>query len=124
MRVFLPTYTYDSVMEFGKREYGGRIMVHCMSGLRRHDLISDFFSEKANVIRKRLPDFPDLPDGFVVSPSVLGSALYLWARGLSGADGTELLDPELDLGNELMAGAEGSVAIGDATVLSSDFGIE
>lgn len=89
MRIFVPTKVFKHAMAFSSNEDMPAIMIHCLFGLRRHDLITDFASGDLEYMKVRFPLAAE--DGMMISPSVLGAELYLWAAGLQGAAGIELL---------------------------------
>ena len=91
MRLFIPTPVYDKAMEFSSDENGGAIMIHCLFGLKKQDLLHDMLSGDPDFLYPRFPSLKDKGPGMIVSPSILGAELYLWASGVSGASGAELL---------------------------------
>ncbi len=93
LELFVPITVYDAAMDFSETEDRNAILSHCLFGLGRHDLIANFSSGQADFLRKKAPAI-DVP-GIILTPTLLGAELFLWAIGLTGASGRELLHTEV-----------------------------
>lgn len=93
MAVFIPMRIYEKAMAFTPAENAYTILSHVLFGLNKHNLISEFSSGSAEFLKRRTPQIPEA--GIVLSPTLPGAELFLWAVGLSGASGRELLNVQV-----------------------------
>jgi hypothetical protein len=91
MRVFVPTEVFKKAMDLSPEEDIATIMIHSMFGLKRQELLKDFLSGDLEYMQQRFPNMRITEPGLVVTPSLPGAELFLWASGVSGASGIELL---------------------------------
>lgn len=100
MWLFLP-YTFLNVaMDFEIAEPQGDILMHCMSGLERHDLMKSSHWGSVDHINKRNKDRGWLEisePGLCITPTQFGIDLWLWAIGAGTISRTRFLEPNLDL---------------------------
>lgn len=90
MKLFVPLRTFSDVMRFEEGEVPGTILSHCLAGLSKECLIGeDCISGTKEFLEKH--KYPAAEDGIVVSPTLHGSELFVWAVGMQGASGRELL---------------------------------
>jgi len=89
MKVFVPMKIYEAAMAFEDGEDPSAILSHCLFGLNRHNLISDFASGNAEWLLKQNKGITE--PGVVFAPTLTGAELFLWAIGLQGATGRELV---------------------------------
>lgn len=89
MRVFVPVTVYEAAMAFEEGEDPQAILSHCLFGLNRHNLISDFASGTAEFLQKKNKGISD--SGITFAPTLSGAELFLWAIGLQGTTGRELM---------------------------------
>ena len=107
MRLFVPTRVFKRAMDITAEEDTAAIMIHCLFGLKRHELIKDFFSGGPEYMKSRFPGMQVDEAGLLVSPWLPGAELYLWAAGITGASGAELLKvvlPPINPGVEILDG--------------------
>lgn len=109
MAVFIPMRVYEKAMAFTPEENASTILSHVLFGLNKHTLISDFSSGNAEFLKKRNPQIPE--SGIVLSPTLPGAELFLWAVGLSGASGRELLNVQISGGVDGLVIEDGSASI-------------
>jgi len=104
LRMFVPLLAYATAMEFGKREeeQSNSILSHVMFGLSREDLIEQNFLFGAPEHLRSLSRYAgaDVP-GILVSPSMLGIELYLWAHGRGDLGAREILNPVVQLNSDV-----------------------
>jgi hypothetical protein len=93
MTIFIPMRVYSSAMAFTDEENPSAILSHVLFGLAKHNLISSFSSGHPDFLRNRTPKITEA--GIMLSPTLPGAELFLWANGLSGASGQELLQVEI-----------------------------
>ncbi|MCW1915999.1 hypothetical protein OJ996_20595 [Luteolibacter sp. GHJ8] len=93
LRFYVPTRVFSHAMGFTDAEDRGAILVHNLFGLHRHDLIDNFTSGDSGYLETKGRSIPEA--GVIMQPTMQGAELYLWAMGLKGASGTELLTAEL-----------------------------
>lgn len=89
MRFFIPMDVYRTAMGFTEGEDPNTILPHCLFGLDKHKLISDFASGQTEFLHKQHKSIPG--EGILLAPTLPGAELFLWAVGLPGASGRELL---------------------------------
>jgi hypothetical protein len=89
MKVFVPMEIYEAAMAFQDGEDPSAILSHCLFGLNRHNLISDFASGNAEWLQKKNKGIAEA--GVIFAPTLTGAELFLWAIGLQGATGRELV---------------------------------
>ena len=109
LKVFIPFRVYAKAMAFSADENADNILSHSLFGLEKHSLITGFSSGGAEFLQKRTPQIPE--DGIIASPTLPGAELFLWAVGLSGASGRELLEVQITGGIEDLVIEEGPVSI-------------
>jgi hypothetical protein len=101
METFLPYSGLGIAMDFTTKEPAQDIVLHCISGLRRHELLDSLWwggREHLNAIGKeRYGDawLPVTHGGIVVLPTLFGIDYYLWATGLGHVNFTQFLNSEL-----------------------------
>lgn len=110
MSLFVPMHVYTQAMDFGPKEKGHSILSHCLFGLSRHGLIAqNFHSGNKTFINKHAPKADS--DGIIVAPTLLGSELFLWSLGVTGASGLELLRVTVSGGVEGITIPDGAVPV-------------
>ncbi len=109
MAVFIPMRIYIKAMEFTPEENAKSILAHVLFGLDKHKLISGFSSGNAEFLKKQTPQISEA--GIVLSPTMPGAELFLWAVGLSGASGRELLNIQIIGSINGLVIEEGTVSI-------------
>ena len=107
MRFFIPMEVFRAAMGFTEGEQPDTVLSHCLFGLDKHKLISNFASGHAEFLQKKFKSVPDT--GIVLAPTLPGAELFLWAVGLPGASGRELLQVTV-------SGVVGGVEIPDGSV--------
>lgn len=90
MKIFIPMDVYGVAMDFMKGEDQHAILSHCLFGLSKHNLISDFASGSTEFLQKKSKAIVE--EGIVLAPTLPGAELFLWAIGLRGATGRELVN--------------------------------
>lgn len=109
MRIFIPFNVYEKALAFEPKENPNAILGHALFGLDKHKLISDFSSGTAEFLHKRIPTLPG--GGIVLTPTLPGAELFLWAEGLQGASGRELLQASVTCDIEGFVIENGAVAV-------------
>ena len=89
--IFLPIDSWDTAMG-GLGDEFEAILVHCIVGLQRLDLLGDRWQYGNDEQLKKVD--ARLRGGLILQPSVFGAALFLWASGVRGATGREILEAE------------------------------
>jgi hypothetical protein len=103
MELFLPYNLLGAAMDFTPNEPGMDILLHCTSGLERHDLIKYGAwgrAEHLNETGKKYhgESWIDVGDaGILVSPTQFGIDYYLWAIGVGRANRSQFLNAALAL---------------------------
>jgi hypothetical protein len=103
MELFVPYRVLAAAMDFTSQEPGMDILLHCTSGLDRHDLISCSAwgrPEHLNEVAKKFhgDKWLGVTDaGMLVLPTQFGIDYYLWALGFGRVSRTQFLGPELSL---------------------------
>lgn len=101
MWIFLPNSFINIAMEFSQSEPGGDIILHCLSGLRRHNLIEFAHygnSEHVNPLNKQRGWCEISEGGVCIKPTEFGFDYWLWALGLGATTNlTHFLDADLAL---------------------------
>lgn len=93
LKLFIPLRVYEVAMDFQPCENSSAILAHIMFGLRRHDLIRESFAfGSSSHLQKDVHEVDT--SGILVAPSLLGAELFLWALGIQGSSGRELLQVE------------------------------
>ena len=110
MRVFIPTTVFRKAMEISPKEDFAAIMIHSMFGLKRQVLLTDFLSGDLEYMEQQFPQRNIKEPGLVVTPSLPGAELFLWASGVSGASGIELLKEGVPMVTGKLEIPEGSFA--------------
>lgn len=93
LQLFIPYEVYEAAMDFSPTEDRNAILSHCLFGLGKHDLIVDFSSGQPTFLQKHAPGIKT--GGIILSPTLLGAEMFLWANGFMGASGLELLNTEI-----------------------------
>jgi hypothetical protein len=105
-QVYIPYSTYYSAMEFDRSEDAWGASTHAIYALAQDNLIGlDYWFGRLEFIRESFPSAPEV--GMVITPSVRGVELYLWAAGKSRSSESSFLDPnepfdfdvEVDIGS-------------------------
>jgi hypothetical protein len=94
MRVFIPMSIYKEAMDFQAGEDINAILAHCLFGLGKHNLINNFASGNAEFLQKQNKAISE--SGLLLTPTLPGAELFLWAIGLPGASGRELLKARIE----------------------------
>jgi hypothetical protein len=106
MELFLPYRVLQTAMDFTSEEPGFDILLHCISGLGRHDLIADYTvwgqPEHLNKTGQRNAvagtTWVEVAEpGVTVSPTQFGIDYYLWAMGSGRTNRSDFLKRELTL---------------------------
>jgi hypothetical protein len=103
MELILPFDLLAAAMDFTSQEPGMDILLHCTSGLSRHDLIDCPAWGNADHLNKFGKQYNgdkwiDVPGpGMLVSPTQFGIDYYLWAVGAGRANRTQFLNAALSL---------------------------
>lgn len=111
MKVFVPMSVYETAMAFQDGEDPAAILSHCLFGLNRHNLLSDFASGNAEFLQKKNKAID--ASGVIFAPTLSGAELFLWAIGLPGATGRELVRVNIQ------GGVDGVVIDDGARTISS-----
>lgn len=93
LEMYVPASVYLVAMAFSPSEDMPAILMHTLSGLNKHKLIGDNSSGPADVLQKQCKYIQN--SGIIFSPTLPGAELFLWAVGVQGASGTELLNVEV-----------------------------
>lgn len=96
LRIAIPISVFEKAMAFDEKEEieFEAITTHCILGLVQQSLFhAEWQMGNVEDLKKVLPGVNE--SSFVVRPTLLGAALYLWASGVNGATGRELLTAEL-----------------------------
>lgn len=110
MDIYIPYSVYLSAMDFSEDEDTGSILVHSVEGLIRHGLLEDqyLYGSKEHISKK----YKKAPEsGMILIPSVQGAEAFLWAHGVSGATGHELVNGSLRYNEPEVSIIEGAIAI-------------
>ena len=94
MRIFVPMSVYEAAMDFQAGEDLDNILSHCLFGLSKHNLITDFASGDAEFLQTQNKAITE--SGLLLAPTLPGAELFLWAIGLPGASGRELLSATIE----------------------------
>lgn len=100
MWVFIPYSTLGPAMDFTDQEPSGEILMHCISGLERHDLlVSSHWGSKEHVNEtNKMRRWPEVAEpGLCVGPTQYGIELWLWAIGAGNISRTAYLEKNLVL---------------------------
>jgi len=100
MWLFLPSSFLNIAMDFTAEEPVGDILMHCMTGLKRHDLISLSHWGTPELVnsRNKQMDWCEVSEwGLCVEPTQFGIDYWLWALGLGTVSRTRFLDGDLRL---------------------------
>lgn len=95
MHIFIPHDAYRAAMEFEEQEHFDAILSHALYGLSHEGLLADFTSGSIEELRQELYRVP--ASGIVVTPSMRGVELYMWAHGLVHIGASEFFDPALTI---------------------------
>jgi hypothetical protein len=90
MAVYIPASVYVAAMDFSPKENAGAILTHCIVGLVRLNLIREDWTAGSVEFLKTVHQSAK-ESGAIVRPTLLGASLFLWASGIHGATGHELL---------------------------------
>lgn len=98
-RVYIPYYEFEHSMNLKLIDKSQRdtYLPHIFWGLRRLGLISHFSYTKLDVISEYYPE-ADRP-GFIITPSLFGIELYMWANGHSDVPPFQFLDENIQFAN-------------------------
>lgn len=107
MKIFVPMNVYQEAMDFQSGEDPNAILSHCLFGLSKHNLISDFSSGNSEFLQKKNKAIS--ASGIVFAPTLPGAELFLWAIGLPGATGRELVSVDIQGGVEGVKIVEGAI---------------
>lgn len=100
MWLFLPSSFLSVAMDFTDDEPAGDILMHCTSGLKRHDLIDHAHwgdSEHVNTLNKKRGWCEVSESGFCIEPTQFGIDYWLWAIGLGTVSRAKFLESNLVL---------------------------
>lgn len=89
MKIFVPMNVYEKAMDFQSGEDPNAILSHCLFGLSKHNLIAHFSSGDTEFLQKHNKAISE--PGIIFAPTLPGAELFLWAIGLAGATGRELV---------------------------------
>lgn len=92
-RIWIPYDVYVPAMAFQEGEDANSIVSHALFGLARHDLIRDFVFGPPEFLKAQNPHIPAA--GIIITPTLPGAEMFLWALGLQGASGSELFRVEV-----------------------------
>ncbi len=81
LRLFVPSWFWVSAMDFTEEEDQSVIFSHVLHGLLKEELIEQHYHMGTNAFLKQRIGYDPQTSGFVVSPSVIGVELFLWAHG-------------------------------------------
>ena len=101
MWLFLPSSFLNIAMDFTTDEPAADILMHCMAGLKRHDLINLSHwgnPEHVNPLNKQR-NWCEVSSewGLCVEPTQYGIDYWLWAVGLGTVSRTRFLDGDITL---------------------------
>jgi len=108
MKIFVPMAVYQKAMDFQSGENEATILAHCLFGLTKHNLLSACQSGDSQFLQKQSKAITE--SGIIFAPTLPGAELFLWAMGLPGASGRELVKKDIDIQGEV----EGFVIIDGA----------
>lgn len=113
LRMFIPSTTYESLMEFEKGETPSIILAHSVVGLVSESLLGDYYQFGSHDYIKR--HFPEAPSaGLMVEPSTLGVELFYWAHGLGDIPVGAFLQPTIKFDSTIeLASPKGVRSLGD-----------
>ena len=94
MKIFIPMSVFTAAMDFQAGEDLNAILSHCLFGLSKHNLITDFASGDIEFLQKKNKAIAE--SGLLLAPTLPGAELFLWAIGLPGASGRELLRARIE----------------------------
>ena len=109
LKMYIPIDVYEEAMAFSPSEDKHAILGHTLYGLSKHGLIRDFSSGTAEFLQKKCKYIEEF--GVTFSPTLPGAELFLWAVGLQGASGKELLSAEVVGAPEEFKLIEGATSI-------------
>src|SRR6266566_475125 len=101
MLIFVPYSLLQVAMDFTTKEPGGDILLHCISGLDRHDLLNCHTWGQAEHLNKmgkqHIGDswMPVTSAGVLALPTQFGIDYYLWATGLGHVNRTQFVNADL-----------------------------
>ena len=101
-RVYIPYYEFENSMNIKLIDHSQKdiYLPHIFWGLKRLELISNFSYTNVNVISAHYPE-ADRP-GFVITPSLFGIELYMWANGHSDVPPFKFLDENIQFVNRAL----------------------
>lgn len=110
-RIFIPFSVYIDGMEFTEEEEPSVILSHSIAGLLTNGLIGDDYQFGAQDHIK--PIFSECPEygGIVLTPTVLGAELFLWAEGVNSIDAANILSSDFKKPKSIIPIVEGSIKI-------------
>lgn len=100
MWLFLPQSFLLPAMDFTRGEPAGDILMHCTSGLSRHDLLNEAHwgnPEHVNSLNKQRKWCDVSEWGMCVRPTQFGIDYWLWAVGLGSINRSRFLDTDIVL---------------------------
>jgi hypothetical protein len=99
IRLVIPFDRLDRLYNFHEKFTANQLLPYAPSGLIRHDLLGQMFSYgNADHLKTLVPDIKNIPNGgLLVTPSILGAELFLWAAGKGELTANALFDQKLDL---------------------------
>lgn len=100
MWLFIPYSTLGQAMAFEEQESDDDILMHCTSGLARHDLVEQaHWGSKDHMCKlNKARNWPEVSEsGIAIAPTQYGIDLWLWAIGLGQVSRSLFLAPEVAL---------------------------
>lgn len=100
MWLFLPASYLIPAMEFTQTEPAGDILMHCTSGLSRHDLLKEAHwgnPDHINPLNKQRSWCEVSEWGMCVQPTQFGIDYWLWAVGLGTINRSRFLEEDITL---------------------------
>ena len=110
--LYVPDRVYNEAMQFSDSESPNEIFYHSINGLESHQLILDnYLYGSIEHLRAAFPETPE--PGTIVEPTLYGAELLLWACGVTGASGHEILDETIDIAEPAIDIPDGAMAVKD-----------
>lgn len=98
MTLFIPRLQFTDGMEFAKDEIDieNTLCMHILNGLGKDGLIATGWSIGNREFLRENASYDCGDDGMIVSPTQIGSELYLWAHGLGDLENDHMLSGRMN----------------------------
>lgn len=97
MTLFIPRHQFSNGMEFTQDEIDieNTLLMHILNGLGKDGLIATGWSIGNREFLRKTTKYDCDDDGMIISPTQIGSELYLWAHGLGDLENDHMLSGQM-----------------------------